>query len=80
MQVSLKSAPELTSVPDTVKGLQNSIGQLELDIHDLQTNYKMVKDSTFNLQQFQEQQRDSLAKIQVCTNRTTKLYSCYTIV
>ncbi|XP_003424771.1 uncharacterized protein LOC100680350 isoform X1 [Nasonia vitripennis] len=64
VQVSLKSAPELTSVPDTVKVLQNSIGLLELDIHELQINYKMVKDSTFSLQQFQEQQRESLSKIQ----------------
>lgn len=64
VQVSLKEAPELTSVPATVKALQNSIGDLDIKIQDLQTSCKMVKDSTMSLQDSQAKQGQSLAELE----------------
>jgi hypothetical protein len=76
MQISLKSAPELTSVPNTMKALQNSIGELEINIHDLQTMYRILNDSTLSLQYSQDQQTESLKKIEVIY----KYNNCYKII
>ncbi|XP_058797402.1 uncharacterized protein LOC131667755 isoform X2 [Phymastichus coffea] len=61
LQVSVKSAPELTSVPATVKDLQNNIGQLELEFNDLQAGFKTLKDTA---QRSQEEQKNIFNKVE----------------
>lgn len=60
--MSLKSAPELTSVPATVKDLQNNIGQLDVELDELKRGFKTLKDST---QHSQEEQTNIFNKVEV---------------
>ena len=68
VQISLKSAPELTGVPSTVKTLQDSIGRLGVNITDLKYNFDILKSSVQQLKNSQNEQRKNLTAMKVNYN------------